>query len=950
MIPRFLSRLLFISVFLSSTAVAQNDTTPGNSSSSLSSDRISALPLDPELRTGMLPNGFKYYIRRNTEPQKRAVFYLPVKVGSILENDNESGLAHFLEHMAFNGTKHFPKNQLINYLQTNGVRFGADINAYTGFDETVYQLPLPTDKPEIIKSGLQILRDWAGDISLESEEIEKERGVVIEEKRTGKGASERMQKQYFPMLFNYSRYADRLPIGSEKVLLTFQPSTIRDFYKRWYRPNLQAIIVVGDVDVDEMEKWIKEKFSDLENPANEVARTEYTVPLKNTNQFMVVTDKEQTTTLIQILIKHAASEFKTTADFRNNIIKSLFNNLMAGRINELSKQADPPFLQGGSSIGSLLADIGAASIVAAVKPGQLERGLKAVLAESERVKRFGFTQTELERMKQSISSYQESRFKEKDKTASTTYVNKYLQLFLKDHAAPGEAYEYNFYKDNLPGITLEEVNALSRQYYTDTNRDILVLAPENQKDSLPPQATVLAWVNEVAAQDMVAYNDAISGKSLMTIKPKSGKIIREKEIKKLGLKELTLSNGVKVILKPTNFKNDEIRFGSFSSGGTSLYSDEDYQSAVNAAGIVASSGVAGFTSIELPKLLAGKIVSISPYISERFEGINGFTSPADVETTLKLVHLFFTEPRVDSSIFTGLVSNFKSSLINRANDPNSVFSDSANAILSNYHVRRTGPTIEKANQISLGKLFEIYKERFADASDFTFLFVGNINEDSIRPFIETYLGSLPNLGRKEKSRDLGIKIPPGNSKKIIFKGTENKAFVQLVFSGDYQYNLKENLGMDALEEILKIRLTERLREKEGGVYSPSASVNYGQFPAPRYSISIGFECAPENVEKLIKAALEEIKVLATKGAGHKDVTKFISEERLSRETRSKTNNFWLSYLTSQYQNNAALDEVFNYDKALNNLSSEDVQKLAKKYLTTKNFIQLILMPEKQLAN
>ena len=941
------SRLIFYNLLLfclSLTLTAYSQSGPSKGEGEGSKD-ISLIPADPALRTGVLPNGFTYYIRHNEKPEKRATFYLAMKAGSILEDENELGLAHFLEHMAFNGTKHFPKNQLINYLQTNGVRFGADINAYTSFDETVYQLPLPTDQPEIISNGLQILRDWADGLLLDSLEIEKERGVIIEEKRTGKGAAERMRKKYFPMFLNHSRYSDRLPIGSEKLLLNFKPSTLRNFYSKWYRPDLQAIIVVGDINVDSMETLIKEKFSDLKNPSHAIYRNQYGVKLEGKNQFMEVTDKEQTSTVIQVLMKHPAADFKTTADFRNTIKKVLFNNLISTRISELSKQENPPFLKGGSSIGNFIANVDAASIVAAVKPGELESGFKAVLAEIVRVREFGFTQTELDRMKQAVLTYEESRFREKDKTNSQTYVAKYLKLFLKDDASPGEEYDYNFYKKNLPGISLEEVNALAEKYYTDINRDILILAPENQKDSLPSETEVLGWINDVATSHMTAYKDSFSTKGLMTVIPVPGKIISEKAIKSLNIRELTLSNGVKVVLKATNFKNDEIRFGSFSPGGNSLYSDADYQSAINAPGIVASSGVGAFNSIQLPKVLAGKRVSISPYISERFEGINGFSSPADMETALKLVYLFFTKPRIDSGIFKGLVSNFKSSLANRANDPNGVFSDSANAILSNYNVRRTGPTIEKANQISIEKAFEIYKDRFADASDFTFFFVGNIREDSLRPLIETYLGSLPSKGRIEKARDLGIRIPKGRIKKIVYKGKEDKAFVQLVFSGDYSFGLKHNVQMNGLEEVLKIRLTERLREDEGGVYTPSVSVNYGKFPVPRYNVSISFACAPGNVDKLIKATLSEIKVLQTDGPQIKDVNKFISEEQRSRQTQLKTNNFWLSYLKQKYENKEKLDEVFKYGEYLSRTTSDDIKEMAGKYITTENFIQLILLPE-----
>jgi zinc protease len=909
------------------------------------SDTSSILPLDQEVRTGTLPNGFRYFIRRNTEPAKRAIFYLPVRIGSIVENEQELGLAHFLEHMAFNGTKHFPKNELINYLQTNGVRFGADINAYTGFDETVYQLPLPTDDTAIIQNGLQILRDWAQDITLEKEEIEKERGVIIEEKRTGKGAGERMQKQYLPMLFNHSRYASRLPIGTESILKSFKPETIRDFYKKWYRPNLQAIIVVGDIDPDAIEKMIIEKFSDLKNPTAPEMRTDYKVPLEGHNQFMAVTDKENTSAVIQVLMKHPADPLKTTADLELNLKKIFFNNLMAARISELSKQEHPPFLQGGSSIGSFMANMDAASIVAAVRPGEWEVGFKAVFAETERVKKFGFTQTELDRTRQALLTYFESKYREKDKTHSDVYVQKLLKLFLNGDAVPGPEYEFQFYKENLPLVTLDQVNAMAARYYTDHNRDILILAPENQKDSLPSESTVLQWMQDVASSSLVAYEDNMAGKVLMSNVPKAGNIISEKEISALGIKELTLSNGVKVVLKKTAFKNDEIRFSSFSPGGNSLYGDEDYQSAINAPGVVASSGVAAFNSIELSKLLSGKIVSISPYISERFEGINGTTAPADLETALQLVHLFFTEAKIDTAIFNGLVSNFKSSLANRANDPNSVFSDSANAILSNYNIRRTGPTIEKANQISLSRAMEIYNDRFADASDFTFLFVGNIDEEVLRPLIETYLGSLPAIHREEKGRDLGIWIPRGQIKKVVRKGTENKATVQLVFSGDYTYNLQQNIRMEGLEEVLKIKLTERLRETEGGVYSPSAAVSYGSFPVPRYTVSISFACAPENVDKLINATLNEIKKLQTQGPEAKDVKKFITEEQRSRETKLQTNNYWLSYLAGQYQNKQHLDDVLRYDKYLQAMTSADIRTVAQQYLNTINFIQLILLPE-----
>ncbi|PTT01944.1 peptidase M16, partial [Pedobacter sp. HMWF019] len=513
------------------------------------------LPLDPAVRTGKLPNGFTYYIRHNTEPKNRVVMYLANKVGSILETDEQQGLAHFMEHMSFNGTKHFPKSELVSYLQKSGVRFGADLNAYTSFDETVYQLPLPTDNPEILKNGIQIMRDWAQEATLETEEINKERGVIMEEKRLGKGASERMQRQTFPLLLNHSRYASRVPIGTEQVLLNFKPETIKAYYKDWYRPNLQALIVVGDINVAEMEKTIKAKFSDLKNPVKEKPRTKYTVPLTGKNQFLAVTDKEMPSTVMQVLIKHKAQDLKTAEDYRTSLIKGLFNQILNERYTELSRQADPPFLQGGAGIQDLLGglDMYAASVVA--KPGELEKGFKAVWRESRRAQLFGFTQTELDRAKQNYLSSMEAAVKEKDKTQSESYVKEYLQYFLNQNAAPGITKENELVTRFVPGISLQEVNAVSKEYIKDINRDIIIMAPEKDKASLPDETKALSWIESVNEEKLEAFKDNVSTLPLLAGIPSGGKIVKEDKDATLGLTTLTLSNGVKVLLKKTDFKN-----------------------------------------------------------------------------------------------------------------------------------------------------------------------------------------------------------------------------------------------------------------------------------------------------------------------------------------------------------------------------------------------------------
>jgi len=915
------------------------------STSVLSLNGQTKLPLDPQVKTGKLANGFTYYIRKNTEPKQRVQLYLALKAGSILEDEDQRGLAHFMEHMSFNGTKNFPKNELVNYLQKSGVRFGADLNAYTSFDETVYQLPLPTDDPQLLKNGMQIMRDWAQDALLDPEEIEKERGVVLEEKRLGKGAQQRMQEKFLPMIFNNSRYANRLPIGTDGVLTKFKPETITRFYKDWYRPDLQALIVVGDIDVAQMEKMIKDMFSDLKNPAKSKKRTEYNIPLLNKNQFIAVTDKEFPYTVAQVIIKHPEKDIKTTADLRHNIIRSLYNQMMDERFGELMKQAEPPFLQGGSDISSFMAGLDAATAVVVAKPGELEKGFKAVFTELERVRKYGFTATELERAKASYLTSMEAALKEKDKTNSSSYVQEYLQLFLKGTASPGIEYEYAFAKKEVPAIALNEVNGLTKQYLTEVNRDVVIMAPEKEKEGLPNEETVRSWIRSVSSSNVVAYVDQVSDKPLMAKVPSPGKIVAEKKNEKVGFTELTLSNGVKVVLKPTDFKNDEILISAFSPGGTSLYPDSLYETASFSSAIVSRSGLSSFNSIQLPKLLNGKRVNVNPYITERTEGLSAFAAPKDLEVAMQLIHLYFTEPRMDKEIFQSIMQQQKGALANRSSDPNSVFGDTIAAVLGNYNIRRTGPSLEKLNMVKEAKLLDIYKDRFADAGDFTFTIVGNFDIAEIKPLLATYLGSLPSTSRVEEARDLGIYTPEGLITKKVYKGQEPKATVRLVFSGGYNYNEDNNNQIQALGEILQIKLIERLRELESGVYSPSARAGYSKFPKNRYSFSVSFGCAPENVERLVAATLDEIAKLKSSGAEMSDIEKFLAEERRSTELQLKQNNFWLSYLSSAYQLQDDPEEILTYVESLKKITPESLKAAANTYLSGKNMIKMILLPE-----
>lgn len=907
--------------------------------------QVGNLPLDPAVRTGKLTNGFTYYIRHNEEPKNRVIFYLANKVGSILETEDQRGLAHFMEHMSFNGTKHFPHNELVNYLQKAGVRFGADINAYTSFDETVYQLPLPSDKPDLLQDGLLIMRDWAQEATLDPVEIDKERGVVLEEKRLGKGASERMRQVYFPILLNHSRYADRLPIGLDTVLNNFKPATIKRFYQDWYRPDLQALIVVGDINVDEMEKNIKAKFSDLKNPVEEKSRIVYTVPLTGKNQFISLTDKENKATSAEILIKHPEQKVRSAADYRNLIIHSLFNDMLSARYDELTRQADPPYISGGASISSFINSLDVYSASVAAKPGELEKGLKAVWRETIRASRFGFTEPELERAKKKYLSLVEFSFKQKDKTPSNRYVNEYLQYFLKGTTAPGIAEEYRLTQSDLPTITVADLNAVCKEYIKTVDRDILITAPEKEKANLPNQSTVETWLAQVEAEPLQPYKDEMSKLPLLSHEPVAGKIIKQENDEVLHTTTLTLSNGVKVVLKPTDFDSNQVMFNAFAPGGSSLYSDTDFQSANYAAVLTAIGGVGNYNAAELEKYLSGKQASVGLGISERYELISGGSATNDMETMLQLAYARFTEPRMDKGVVDGFIGRNKAGLTNRANDPNIVFADTVNAVLYQGSIRRGGPSIAKLDQINPDRAFEIYKERFADASNFTFVFIGNFKIEKAKPLLEKYLGGLPSTYKGENYKDLDIHSPEGRIEKTVYKGTEPKAKVNLVFSGAFDYSAAEKIQLDALKEVLQIRLTERLREDESGVYSPGVSENVSKYPHARYNFTISFGCAPQNVEKLIASALEEVNKLKTSGPSQVNVDKYKAEDQLVQETNLKNNVWWMGYLVENLENQDNLHEVNDYDTNLSKVTPESLKAMANKYLSGSNYIRLVLMPE-----
>ncbi|HEY2583165.1 MAG TPA: insulinase family protein [Mucilaginibacter sp.] len=909
--------------------------------------RGNILPVDGDVIIGKLPNGLTYYIRKNTEPKNRAELYLVSKAGSVLEADDQQGLAHFTEHMAFNGTRDFPKNELVNYLQKSGVKFGADLNAYTSFDETVYQLPLPTDSIKTFEKGFVILANWAAYQTFDPKEIDSERGVVLEEERLrGKNAQERLRYQTWPVLLNNSRYAQRLPIGKEDILKTFKPETIVNFYHDWYRPDLQAVIAVGDFDPQYVQQLITYNFSSLRNPAGEKPRTQYIVPPTPGTAVKIATDKEFPYTLAEIIVKHPETVVKTTADYLQSIRERLFNQMLNDRLGELLQKPNPPFLFGQASYGGFIGKQDAFTSIAVAKPGELETALKAVVAETERARLFGFTITELERAKQNALLQVENAYKERDKTKSVNFVNEYQQNFLSGEAIPGISFEYNFYVNNIGKITLAEINAMAGKFISDQNRVVIVEAPDKEKDKLPNEKTLLGWISE-AGKNLKPYIDNTIDKPLLDKLAAPGKITSVQTDSAILTTTVMLSNGVKVILKPTEFKNDQILINGYSFGGTSLASDQDFTSADLAGNVIASSGVGEFNQTQLDKKLSGKNVSISPYISDITQGITGNSTPKDFETAMQLVYLYFTQPRKDADIWQSNITQTKSLLTNRSLDPASVFQDTVSATLSNHNFRAMVTTPELLNTANLDKAYAFYKDRFADASNFTFFIVGNFTVDVMKPYLEAYLGSLPSTNHKEAFNNLKIQPPAGQITKTVYKGIGDKASVELVFSGDYEYNEANNMQLDALEEILQIKLTERLREQESGVYSPGVRATYKKIPNGRYSFTVFFGCAPANVDKLINASIEEIDKIKQNGALPTDVEKFAAQDARSTQVQLKENIFWAGYLGAASQNQQDPDAILKHVSNLSQVTVQSTKDAANKYLNGNNLIKLILLPEKK---
>ena len=906
------------------------------------------MPVDPQITMGKFANGLRYYIRANKKPEKRAELRLVVKAGSILEDDDQQGLAHLVEHMAFNGTQHFPKQDLVSFIESLGMRFGADLNAYTSFDETVYMLTVPTDKPETMDRALLILEDWAHNVSFDQAEIDKERGVVMEEWRIRRGAGARMLDKTFPIIFKGSRYADRLPIGKPEIIQGGKPDRLKKFYTDWYRPDLMAVVAVGDFDKAAIEKLVTAHFASIPGSTAPRTRPTYGVPDHAGTVYAITSDKEQTTTSVELDAILPRRQEGSVGAYRQKTVDRLFSGMLSARFSELTQKPDAPFIAAFVGRGGFLDRTkDQATLTALVKEDGIERGLDALLGEAERVARFGFTATELDRLKQSVLRNYERNAAEKENRESGSRADEYIRNFLQNETLPSADDEYSLHKRFLSEITLDEINKLAREWFPDRNRLVVVRATEKSGLAIPDEAKLAAVIKAASVKELNPYVDTLGAATLLDSIPTPGAIAKATTKEAIGITEWELSNGVKVVLKPTTFKADEILFRATSPGGTSLASDKDYIPSSSATQVITAGGLGKFNAIDLRKLLTGKVASANPFISELEEGLSGTSSRKDLETMFQLIYLRFTQPRADATAFGVAAAQSKSMLANQSAVPEFAFFNALTTTRYQNHLRRRFSTAATVDEWNLDKSLAFYKDRFADASDFRFVFVGSFDLATIKPLAERYLGSLPSINRKEAWKDVGVRTATGVVEKKVEKGIEPKSLNAIVFSGPFEYDQIHRVAIRAMAEALQTRLLEKIREDLGGTYSITASSSYQRYPIPEYSITIQFGCDPARAADLVKRVFEEIEQLKTNGPTEKQVSD--EREALQRdfETNSKQNGFLLNQLSLRYQYGEDPSGLWNIVDYYKKIDGAMIQQSAKSYLNTNNYVKVTLLPEKK---
>ena len=909
-----------------------------------------SLPIDSAVRVGKLENGLTYYIRHNEYPKQRAEFHIAQAVGAILEEDHQNGLAHFLEHMAFNGTEHFAGKGIIEYFESIGVNFGGNINAYTSLDETVYRLSeVPTTREGIIDSALLVMHDWACGLLLLEDEIDNERGVIREEWRTGAQANRRMWKAINPLKYPGSQYAKRDVIGDTAVINNFAYDALRDYYKKWYGPDNQAIIVVGDIDVDQIEQKIKALWADVPARENRGERPLYSVNDNVEPIVAIVRDKEAQYTRIEMEFKKdqlPAQLRGTNVDYLQTIANELVCDMFNNRLSELAMKPEATFVGAGSYYGELVKEKDAFVAVYLAKQGQEVDAYKSLLTQLEKMRRYGFTHAELDRVKKETLAAYEKSYNERNTVRNIMHAQEYIRHYLDGDPIPGIEWEYEIVKQLLPALPLDKLNQIAQNLVTDENLIISFQAPEDENVLLPTEAEAIEMLAAVKNEEIEAPVEEAIRENLVESAPKAGKIKKTTYNETLGTTEWTLSNGVRVVVKPTTFKQDEILFYAFSQGGRSLVATNDLPSAALATDVVELGGLADMSTTDLQKALTGKRVSLSPSINAYNETLNGSSTVKDLETMLQLNYLYFTAPRRDETAYQTLMSILESQLANRDKNPKAAWSDSVQMMASDHSDRTIILNKELLTKVSLDKALEVYKTRFANPADFIFFFVGNVDpaDKAFQTQVCTWLGGLKTCKKLETAADDKVRVPSGNNQNYFTRQMETKTASNRIqyTSYDMPYTLANNLNMEMIGRILSTRYLESIREREGGSYGVGCAGWMNRHPIPYAQLIMQFDTDPDKQEKLMSIIHEEVMTIVENGPLAKDLQKEKESMLKDFEEDLEKNGYWTDLLSVYYKN--GINYVTDYKAAVESITAETVQATLKKLVDAGNVFEVVMLP------
>jgi zinc protease len=908
------------------------------------------VPIDPAIRIGKLDNGLTYYIRHNEEPKERASFYIIQNVGAILEEDDQNGLAHFLEHMAFNGTQNFPGKGIINTLEKHGVAFGRNINAYTSLDETIYNLSdVPVTQVGLVDTCLLVLHDWSHYLLLTDNEIDLERGVISEEWRTRRNASFRMQKTIMPVMFKGSRYADRDIIGDLDIIKSFNYETLRKYYQQWYRTDLQAIAVVGDIDVDQVEAKIKSMFGSIPSLKDPSIRPAVEIPPHKDTYFVKASDPEATNYSVAVyyLLKGIAPEKKDLNYYRDQLAISLFNRILSDRIAELLQKGEPPFIQGAIMYGKFVRGYNRMFITVSAKPNKMDEALRAIYTEAVRLNRYGITPTELDRAKSNLLTQTENLWKQKDKISNDQYVDAISQHFLENEPLESMDAQWELTRQLLPSISADELSGKAKQWLNEENRVIVVTGPEGGNVKLLSETETLAIIDEIAKSAIKPYEDTKVASSLIDKELKGSPVISTRQLPEYNAVEWKLANNAKIIYRFADYQKDNVLFQAISPGGMSLYEPSQLPSAMLISEFTGNFGAGTFDATTLKKMLTGKNVNLRPQLSEINETFSGTSSPKDFETMLQLLYLKFQEPRFDKEAYEALKTRYVGLIANMAKNPQKIMSDSLQMILTCHSPRTKLVTPEFFNEVSLDKMEKIYRERFSDAGDFTFFVVGNIADSIAKPLVGKYIGSLTDLPSSEKWRDNNDQFPHGmTSREIKIPLETKKATVIMVFNEKMPWSPEDNMKMSVIRDVLNLRFTEEIREKEGGTYGVSVAAQNDKFPKEEKTLQLSFDTDTAKAEHLKPIIFKIIERIKSSGPTAEDLDKVVKNLLKDREQAKPNNSYWMNMLTSYYRYNLNLDKPENFENILKSLTVKDVQKFAKKFFKKADVVDLVFTPKK----